>query len=119
MGATVRLFVRVLAEGSTDLKPETSTNTNLGVVWSPSDNFDFRVDYWKFDYEDVITVQNAQGLLTADPNGPNVSRVNGVLNGMKVAYIQCGDRLIQTDSMWPLIGICQPVTWATLGFSFR
>ena len=95
VGATGALFVRVLAEGSTDLKPETSTNTNLGVVWSPSDNFDFRVDYWKFDYEDVITVQNAQGLLTADPNGPNVSRVNGVLNGMKVSYINAAS--VETD----------------------
>ena len=26
------LFIRVLTEGNRDLKPETSTNTNLGVV---------------------------------------------------------------------------------------
>ena len=49
-GSSSALFVRVRAEGNTNLKPEQSTNTNLGLVWSPSDNLDMRVDYWKFYY---------------------------------------------------------------------
>ena len=96
-GSSSALFVRVRAEGSTDLKPETSTNTNFGVVWSPSENLDLRVDYWKFDYEDVITIENAQGKLNAEPDGDAVSRVNGVLNGMQVAYINAAT--VETDGI--------------------
>ena len=65
------LFIRVLTEGNLDLKPETSTNTNLGIVWTPSDNFNMRVDWWQFEYEDVITIENAQGKINADPNRQN------------------------------------------------
>ena len=72
LGGGGALFIRVLTEGDTGLKPETSTNTNLGVVWTPSDNFNMRLDWWQFDYEDVITIENAQGKLSADPNGPDI-----------------------------------------------
>ena len=96
-GATSALFVRVRAEGSIDLKPETSTNTNLGLVYSPTDNLNLRLDWWQFEYEDVITIENAQGKLNADPNGPSVSRVNGVLNGMQVSYINAAT--VDTDGI--------------------
>ena len=96
-GSSSALFVRVRAEGSTDLKPETSTNTNLGLVYSPTDNLNLRLDWWQFEYEDVITIENAQGKLNADPNGPSVSRVNGVLNGMQVSYINAAT--VDTDGI--------------------
>lgn len=96
-GSSSALFVRVRSEGSIDLKPETSTNTNLGLVYSPTDNLNLRLDWWQFEYEDVITIENAQGKLDADPNGEAVSRVNGVLNGMQVSYINAAT--VDTDGI--------------------
>ena len=96
-GSSSALFIRVRAEGNQNLKPEQSTNTNLGLVWSPSDNLDMRVDYWKFNYKDVITVENAQGKLNDDPDGDFVSRIDGVLNGMLVSYINAAK--VNTDGV--------------------
>ena len=38
------VFVRVNATGNLDLVPEESTNYNVGVIWSPTDSFDARLD---------------------------------------------------------------------------
>lgn len=92
------LFIRVLTEGDVDLKPETSTNTNLGVVWTPSDNFNMRLDWWQFDYEDVITIENAQGKLNADPNGPDIRRNDsGQLQGVSTNFINAAT--VETDGI--------------------
>ena len=91
------LFIRVRAEGRNDLVAETSTNTNLGVVWSPSENLNMSVDYWSFEYEDVITVENAQAKINADPTGDFASRVNGVLNGILVEYLNAEE--VNTDGI--------------------
>ena len=92
------LFIRVLTEGDIDLKPETSTNTNLGVVWTPSDNFNMRLDWWQFDYEDVITIENAQGKLNADPNGPDIRRNDsGQLQGVSTNFINAAT--VETDGV--------------------
>jgi iron complex outermembrane receptor protein len=98
LGGGGALFIRVLTEGDTDLKPETSTNTNLGVVWTPSDNFNMRVDWWQFDYEDVITIENAQGKLSADPNGPDIRRNDsGQLQGVSTNFINAAT--VETDGV--------------------
>jgi iron complex outermembrane receptor protein len=93
------LFIQVLIDGDTGLKPETSTNTNLGVVWTPSDNFDMRVDWWRFDYEDVITIENAQGKLNANPNGPGIRRDpdTGQLQGVSANFINAAT--VETDGV--------------------
>ena len=98
LGGGGALFIRVLTEGDTDLKPETSTNTNLGVVWTPSDNFNMRLDWWQFDYEDVITIENAQGKLSADPNGPDIRRNDsGQLQGVSTNFINAAT--VETDGI--------------------
>ena len=98
LGGGGALFIRVLTEGDTNLKPETSTNTNLGVVWTPSDNFNMRVDWWQFDYEDVITIENAQGKLSADPNGPDIRRNDsGQLQGVSTNFINAAT--VETDGV--------------------
>ena len=97
-GSSGTLFIRVLTEGDVDLKPETSTNTNLGVVWTPSDNFNMRVDWWQFEYEDVITIENAQGKINADPNrqDPDVRRSDtGQLIGVSTNFINAAT--VDTD----------------------
>ncbi|MBM13975.1 MAG: TonB-dependent receptor [Halieaceae bacterium] len=87
-GSSSALFVQVNSTGNTDLKPETSINFNAGIIYSPEDNFKLRLDYWSVDYEDVITVQNAQGKLNNDPLGIGILRDSaGTLSGVNVEYL--------------------------------
>ncbi|MEM1187369.1 MAG: TonB-dependent receptor [Pseudomonadota bacterium] len=92
------LFVRVDTVGTEDLTPESSTNFNLGAIWSPTDDFEVRVDYWRFDYEDVIVAESAQGKLIADPNGPAINRsATGQLAGVRTNFINAST--VETDGI--------------------
>jgi outer membrane receptor protein involved in Fe transport len=42
------------ATGSTALKPETSTNTSIGVVLQPTEGLTLTLDYWSIEKEDTI-----------------------------------------------------------------
>jgi outer membrane receptor protein involved in Fe transport len=42
------------ATGSTSLKPEQSTNTNIGVVWNATDSLMLTLDFWSIEKEDSI-----------------------------------------------------------------
>ncbi len=35
------------------------------------------VDYWDIAYEDVITIENAQGKIVANPSDPDIKRLHG------------------------------------------
>lgn len=94
------VFVRVNSIGNQDLKPEESTNYNFGVIWQPTESLDMRIDYWRFDYEDVITVENAQGKVINDLNGEDIIRVagpNSQLAGINVNYINAA--AVDTDGL--------------------
>lgn len=69
------IFIRVASRGNKDLKPEKATNYNLGVVWG-GESVEVRLDYWRIDYKDVITIESAQAKVNADPNGPTIVRQN-------------------------------------------
>ena len=70
---TSSIFIRQATTGNSALKPETATNFNLGALWS-SESLQVRLDYWNIAYEDVITIESAQAVLDADPNGPSIVR---------------------------------------------
>ena len=87
-GSGSALFVQVNSKGNAELTPETSENINSGVVFSPNETFSVRADYWRLRYKDVVTVQNAQGKLNANPTGPSVIRdTAGTLAGVNVEYL--------------------------------
>ena len=80
-------FVRVTSSGSDDLKAEESDNFNIGLLYQPTDKLDIKLDYWKVDYTNLITVENSQGKLAADINGPDIVRsATGSLAGVYVNY---------------------------------
>ena len=80
-------FIRIAQKGNLTLQPESADNLNVGVLWSPTDSFDMKLDYWAVDYQDVITIENAQGLIIADPNGPQIIRsASGTLAGVTTNY---------------------------------
>ena len=80
-------FVGVIATGNENLKPEESENYNIGLIFKPTDNLDFKLDVWRVDYTNMITVENAQGKLVDDPNGADIIRTDaGFLQSVKVNY---------------------------------
>ncbi len=89
------IFIRVATTGNEDLEPEEATNYNLGAVWS-SDSFEVRLDYWRIDYKDVITIESAQAKVNASPNGPSVVRQdanipNSTLAGISTDYFNAAN----------------------------
>ena len=42
------------ASGSSELEPEESTNTSIGLVWDATENLTFTVDFWSIDKENSI-----------------------------------------------------------------
>jgi iron complex outermembrane receptor protein len=80
-------FVRVTSSGSDSLKAEESDNFNIGLLYQPTEKLDIKLDYWKVDYTNLITVENSQGKLAADINGPDIVRsATGSLAGVYVDY---------------------------------
>jgi iron complex outermembrane receptor protein len=49
--------------GSKDLGSEKGRSTGLGIVWSPSADFDVSVDYWNIKISDLVTNLSADKLL--------------------------------------------------------
>ncbi|MGI9258804.1 MAG: TonB-dependent receptor plug domain-containing protein [Gammaproteobacteria bacterium] len=47
------------------LQPEEADVVNLGFSWSPNERWELGIDYWSFDYNQVIIQQNPQALLNA------------------------------------------------------
>ena len=80
-------FIRVAQGNNDDLGPEESTNINIGAIWTPQENLNVKVDYWSVDYTDVITIENANGKVQADPNGDAIIRTEqGLLIGVTTQY---------------------------------
>ena len=61
--------------GNPNLRPEESTNFNLGVSWSPSEGalegFQIDLDYYDYQYEDIITRESHVNLLREDLDALN------------------------------------------------
>ncbi|GHE82455.1 TonB-dependent receptor [Thalassotalea profundi] len=99
-------FVGVIATGNEDLKPEESKNYNIGFIYNPTEDLDFKIDYWRVDYTDLITVENAQGKLIDDPNGVDIIRSDaGFLSSVKVNYFNSSSvnvEGIDFESTWKL-----------------
>ncbi|RMB02021.1 TonB-dependent receptor plug domain-containing protein [Eilatimonas milleporae] len=57
-----------------DLLPEQSEAFNVGFTWQPVDGLDINVDYWNYDFSDVLIQENFQAVVDADPTGDRVIR---------------------------------------------
>ena len=79
-------FVRQAQIGNPNLKPATSKNSNLGVIFN-NINFKFRIDFWNIDYKNRIEVESSQAMLNLNPNGSSITRnSNGELIGVTTTY---------------------------------
>jgi outer membrane receptor protein involved in Fe transport len=57
--------------GNKDLEPEESASYNFGLIYEVTDNFDFSVDYYDYDIENIIT-KDTQYKLDTEGLDPNV-----------------------------------------------
>ena len=79
-------FVRQAQIGNPDLKPATSKNLNIGLIFE-NQKQRLSIDYWNIDYKNRIEVQSAQVILNTDPNGPSITRnSSGDLIGVTTTY---------------------------------
>ena len=89
--------VTVFTEGSSDLEPQSAENFNLGAVWRPALGLDLSVDYWMYDYEDIILPGgSAQSIVDAVSAGDlPANRVlrdqSGQLNAVFTGFLNRGD----------------------------
>lgn len=70
-GAT---FQAVRTVGEPELVPEESVALNTGFTLQPSRNVQISVDYWSFDFEDIIVKQNSQLVVSAAAAGDPVAQ---------------------------------------------
>ncbi|WP_293751570.1 TonB-dependent receptor [uncultured Paraglaciecola sp.] len=77
-----QFFAAVRASGNEELVPEESTAFNVGFSLEPVDDLSIEVDYWNFDFTNLIIQESFQALLNAEPqNTDRIIRVGDPLNG--------------------------------------
>lgn len=81
------VFRGVRTVGTADLKPEKADVFNAGVSLTPVDAFSLDVDYWRFDYKDIIVKESAQAIVDTDPFDPKIIREAGQILRIDTNYI--------------------------------
>jgi len=87
-----------------NLKPESADNFNLGVVVEPAEGLRLSVDYWRYNYSDVITLEDTQAILNNDclgdglPNDPRILR-DGSGNVALVSVQYFNASAVRTDGL--------------------
>ncbi len=71
-------FVSQVASGSSSIQPETSRAFNVGFSAEPIDRLRIDLDYFRFEFDDVIIVENGQALINANPLSPDIVRSSGL-----------------------------------------
>ncbi len=63
-----RVFRPVITSGDPDLDPETANVYNIGISWAPPQvsGLTLSIDYWRFEYSDIIVKPSAQGVVNAE-----------------------------------------------------
>lgn len=92
------IFVVAQALGNEALEPEEADVYNLGFTLSPLDGLEFSLDYWRFEYEDVITKENAQAVINAN-NPDQVIRdaITGSISELRLNFINAAQ--VDTDGL--------------------
>ena len=89
------VFVRQASIGNPNLKPATSKNSNLGLIFQKN-NLRLSLDIWEIDYKDRIEVESAQAILSSDPNGSSITRNEfGDLIGVTTTYFNEDNTLVR------------------------
>ncbi len=66
------------ALGASDLTEETSSNISAGIVWSPTDSFQFTLDFFQIKVDDRITVSERISGFDIAAVVPGIADIEGV-----------------------------------------
>ena len=89
------VFVRQASAGNPNLKPATSTNSNIGLIFQRND-LRISIDVWEIEYEDRVEVESAQAILSSNPFGPSITRNEfGDLIGVTTTYFNEDNTLVK------------------------
>lgn len=92
-GAGNFIFVNTQTFGDPSLRPERSTNWNVGATVTPVSGLEFNLDYWDFNYQDLIVKENPQPIINAARAGDAAALqrttrdINGTLTLVKLRFI--------------------------------
>lgn len=93
------VFINTQTFGNPDLKPEKSTNYNIGATLRPLSGLELGIDFYSFSYKDLIVKENAQavinqasadtaaGLTGTDAQSRVVRDINGTLQLVRLSFI--------------------------------
>ena len=90
--------ITVSVQGSPDLEPQESENFNLGIVFQFENGLNASLDYFDFDYQDLIAQsEGAQAIVDNDclddgvPNDPRIVRdAGGQLRQVNTEFVNIG-----------------------------
>lgn len=91
------VFRGVRTVGTSDLQPEEADVINIGTTVTPIAGVSLSLDYWHFDYTNIIVKENAQALLDSDPFGPTVIRNAGQILRIDTNYVNAPS--VETDGV--------------------
>jgi len=88
-----------LASGAQALSPEQSEAFNLGVSFKPVENLSVDLDVYNFDFTDVITAENPQAVVNANPSDPLrvVRSAGGAITQINTNFVNAGS--VQTSGV--------------------
>jgi iron complex outermembrane receptor protein len=92
VGQPLPQYLPVQGFGNPQLKPEHALAVSGGLSWTPVDEFNLSTDFWYYDYQDRIQLENAQQLVDlflasgADPR-VIVDPVTGGISRVTPKYI--------------------------------
>ena len=95
----VPFFSSILTVPNAALEPEESVNYNLGFVATPLEGLSFSADYFHYKYTDLISKENAQAIITADPLDPRIHRLGatGPIATIDVSFVNT--RSVEADGI--------------------
>lgn len=89
-------FAAVRTSGNENLTPEESDAYNIGFSFEPVEDWSIEVDYWNFEFQNLIIQENAQAILDLDPN--NTERLiragdpeTGPLVGVRNTFVNASE----------------------------
>lgn len=86
----------VLELGNPNLRAEESESISAGLVWSPTQNTDLKIDYWQFQHDDLVDT-NMTGVMAAALTDSSLRHCGLVPQGETgIAYDE--DLCLVTDS---------------------
>ena len=105
-----RLATAILTNGNSALDPETAETYSAGIAYEKRGGFRASLDYWRYDYEDVITRQSAEalvagatcaspapGVLVPVADGITLNPNTGAISQVEVDFVNAGS--IETDGL--------------------